>query len=180
MDQTKRFETALATRNFEIGLFWNRSLFFWGFIAAAFVAYATLRDIGSDMSLLLACFGLVCSVCWALVNRGSKFWQEAWEAKLEEVETSVTGPLFQEPAREQRKGCWLSGRRYSVSKVTIALSDYTVFLWAAIVAWDALTFLTSGDSHVVMKAMGYVTFLMVSLSFIAFTLWAGRSSTRPR
>jgi len=40
--ELKRFDASFATRQFEIDLFWKRSLFFWGFIAAAFVAVAEL------------------------------------------------------------------------------------------------------------------------------------------
>ncbi|WP_444861012.1 RipA family octameric membrane protein [Vibrio splendidus] len=29
------YKVAIATRNFEIDLYWKRSLFFWGFIATA-------------------------------------------------------------------------------------------------------------------------------------------------
>lgn len=39
----KRFDAALATRQFEIDLYWKRSLFFWGFIGAAFVAVAAVE-----------------------------------------------------------------------------------------------------------------------------------------
>src|ERR1039457_4874632 len=56
----------------------------------AFVAYAQLFGRG-DLPFFVACFGLVCSVAWALQNRGSKYWQEAWEAKVESVEKTVLG-----------------------------------------------------------------------------------------
>src|ERR1700687_4058379 len=64
----------IQTRNLEIDLFWKRSLFFWGFISAAFVGYTALRQ--SELRTVLACFGTVCSCAWTLVNRGSKYWQE--------------------------------------------------------------------------------------------------------
>lgn len=92
--QEKRFEVVIEARKLEIELFGRRSLFFWGFMASAFVGYATLYKIGSGLSLIIACFGLVCSVAWTLVNRGSKYWQENWEAKVDKVEDNVTGPLF--------------------------------------------------------------------------------------
>jgi len=69
----KKYDVALATRNFEIELFWKRSLFFWGFIASAFVGYATLVKEHLALAVLIACFGFVCSVAWSLVNRGSKY-----------------------------------------------------------------------------------------------------------
>jgi hypothetical protein len=84
-----RFDVAVQTRNLEIELFWKRSVFFWGFISAAFIGYAALRQ--SEVRTLLACFGLVCSFAWTLVNRGSKYWQEAWETKVERFEFPVTG-----------------------------------------------------------------------------------------
>jgi hypothetical protein len=123
----------LTLGKFEIQLFWSRSLFFWGFIASAFVGYATLQQHGSDLSVVVACFGVVCSVAWTLVNRGSKYWQEAWEQKVERLESGVTGALFsQEETEIFAKSCWLRGRRYSVSKLAIGLSDYTVLFWLCI------------------------------------------------
>ena len=137
----KRFEAALATRQFEIDLFWKRSLFFWGFIAASFVALATLEGKQPALSLLVSGFGMVCSLGWTLANRGSKYWQEQWESKIEDVEDEVTGPLFKREEPLQDKGWWLSGARYSVSKLAIAVSDYVLLVWVAIFVrqvWIAL------------------------------------------
>ncbi|MGC2694963.1 MAG: hypothetical protein WA738_04150, partial [Candidatus Angelobacter sp.] len=128
---TRRFEVALQTRQLEISLFWQRSLFFWGFISAAFVAIAALKNDQPTLSLLISGFGFVCSFSWALVNRGSKYWQEQWETKIEVAEKSVTGPFFRIRMEKQRKGLW-GGQEYSVSKVTIAVSDYVSFVWFCI------------------------------------------------
>jgi hypothetical protein len=40
----KILELAADTRKFEIERFWHRSLFFWGFITAAMVAYGASRQ----------------------------------------------------------------------------------------------------------------------------------------
>lgn len=127
----KRFDISVQTRNLEIGLFWSRSLFFWGFISAAFIGYAALRQ--SELRILVACFGMVCSCAWSLVNRGSKYWQESWETKVERFEPHVTGPLFAKEEAPQDKGCWLGSKKYSVSKLAIALSDYVSLLWFVVV-----------------------------------------------
>src|ERR1035441_7663249 len=82
--KTKILEYAADVRKFEVERFWQRSIFFWGFIAAAFVAYAQSAGKG-DLAFLIACFGLVCSIAWTLQNRGSKYWYEAWEKKVESV-----------------------------------------------------------------------------------------------
>ena len=70
-----RYEFACKARELELTLFWQRSLFFWGFIAASFVAFAQLRQ-SVGQSCLVATFGFVCSFVWTLANRGSKFWYE--------------------------------------------------------------------------------------------------------
>lgn len=134
-DSQKIFDVALDIRKFEIGLFWQRSLFFWGFIAAAFVAYAEVvkePQHDNDIALAIASFGVVCSVAWSLANRGSKYWQGAWEAKLETYEQDVLGiPLF---AAEYtpRQWLWWGEWRYSVSRLAMALSDFTVGLWVVL------------------------------------------------
>jgi hypothetical protein len=117
---------AAEVRNFEIEKFWQRSIFFWGFIGAAFVAYAQLFS-KDDLSFYVACFGLVCSVAWTLQNRGSKSWQEAWETKVESVERDVLGvDLFANREPLQPKGFW-GAQTFSVSRLTIALSDFYSF-----------------------------------------------------
>ena len=147
-----KLQYAADTRKFEIQLFWQRSLYFWGFVLASLVAYSAL-DQESDRLARTAtiCFGFLTSVAWSLQNRGSKYWQEAWEQKVEKAQTAVLGQdLFKHkedllPKSEDRnwRHHWLRARRYSVSKLAIAMSDLAVFLWL---------FLASLDSNADLKA----------------------------
>jgi hypothetical protein len=126
---------AAEVRKFEIERFWGRSIFFWGFIAAAFVAYAQLYNKDAKaIAMMVACFGFVCSIAWTLVNRGGKYWQEAWEQKLTTVEAEVLGtPLFSNREPRKKTGWW-GAAHYSVSRLTIALSDFTALTWLVLIA----------------------------------------------
>lgn len=126
---------ASEIRKFEIERFWGRSVFFWGFIASAFVAYAYIYKADAKDSsdgfvqFVIACFGLVCSVAWTLQNRGGKYWQEAWEQKVESVEREVLGAkLFSNREPIMNKGFW-GAANFSVSKLAIMLSDFAVLVW---------------------------------------------------
>lgn len=175
----KAYETAVETRKLEIQLFWSRSLFFWGFIASAFVAYAALRRYSSDMSVVIACFGLVCSIAWSLGNRGGKFWQESWETKVERIEPSVTGAMFSQPEEVQsQKNFWLRSRRYSVSKLAIALSDYTILLWFAIIVWEIIRLFGSWTDIAFAKPWSIIVFISFSVIYAVSLLFAGRSTMR--
>jgi hypothetical protein len=169
---TRRFEVALQTRQLEISLFWQRSLFFWGFISAAFVAVAALKSDQPMLSLLVSGFGFVCSFSWTLVNRGSKYWQEQWETKIEMAERPVTGPFFRTRVEKQRKGWW-SGREYSVSKVTIAVSDYVSFVWFCILVrqvWICLGFFQPDRC----KLFSIYALSVIPLVYVALLLGLGR------
>lgn len=48
---------------------------------------------------------MVCSAAWTLLNRGSKYWQENWETKVELNEKKVTGPLFGPRGAQIRSSC---------------------------------------------------------------------------
>lgn len=134
-----KYNTSLDTRKLEIELFWKRSLFFWGFIGAAFIAYASFAKEGSNLALIIANFGVVCSFAWTMANRGSKYWQENWEKKVEKTEVHITGLLFKCPEEEDKTKFFLyRARKYSVSKLTIALSDYVLFLWSCLVIYETL------------------------------------------
>lgn len=154
---------ASEVRKFEIERFWQRSLFFWGFIGAAFIAYAQLAG-KEDLSFLISCFGLVCSVAWTLQNRGSKYWQEAWETKVKSVEQDVLGvALFSHHEPLQHKGFW-GARTFSVTKLAIALSDFTVLVWIAL-AVKAFPQCSLIFQHVESIVAATVTALFVGLLF---------------
>jgi hypothetical protein len=174
----KRLEVAIEIRNFEIELFWKRSVFFWGFISSAFIGYAALRTGSPSLSLLVACFGMVCSFAWTLLNRGSKYWQESWETKVEAFEIPVTGKVFaQEELVQSHKGPWLQARRFSVSKLAIALSDYVFFLWTCLVAVEFVRKYV--PSHIGgFEAYAPGAFALASVAYLGLLLWRGRSTPR--
>lgn len=129
--RVKAFDIAHENRKLEIQLFWQRSLFFWGFVAASLVGYAqTIKD-HQHFSTVFALFGLVCSVVWSRGNRGSKYWQEYWEKKVSFLQHFATGNIFFD-RKPTTPGFFeiFEGRRASVSKLTMALSDYSIGIWA--------------------------------------------------
>lgn len=173
-----RFESAVEGRRLEIELFWRRSLFYWGFIAAAFVAFATSRTSNPGLSVVIACFGLICSFAWTLVNRGSKYWQEFWEVEVEESEDSVTGPLFKKHGSVKPKGRWLSARQFSASKITIALSDYTFIFWGCLLFYQTALVLKLFSPNPWTKKIAIIGFICFSILYVILLYIKGRSSLR--
>lgn len=91
-------QIALDTRKFEIELYWKRATFFWAFIVAIYTAYFYVCSECEANSLfyqLLLSFLACCfSFLWYFSNRGSKFWQENWEAHVRALENEEIGPLY--------------------------------------------------------------------------------------
>ena len=91
-------ERALDIRKFEIDLYWKRATYFWTFIAATLAGFVVVQASAASnkeaMSVLLACLGIVFSVGWVCVNRGSKFWQENWESHVDMLEDEIGPPLY--------------------------------------------------------------------------------------
>ncbi|HEC61667.1 MAG TPA: hypothetical protein ENI27_05370 [bacterium] len=54
----EKLRASYEMRRNEIELFWKRSLFFWGFIAAAFVALAQSYAGYPRLAIGISCFGL--------------------------------------------------------------------------------------------------------------------------
>jgi hypothetical protein len=137
----KILELIAEIRKLEIGLFWSRSLFFWGFTTIAITAYgaafhfATKEVATKEVQFAIACAGLICSVVWTLVNRSSKYWQRTWEDKAGEASREAVGSnLFAEHPRRgsagQRFPWWTA--HFSVSKLATAFSDFTCFVWISL------------------------------------------------
>jgi hypothetical protein len=85
------FQTALETRNLEIGLFWQRSNYFLVLNTAIAAAFFLLLDRNTALTILLGLMGAWVSILWVCVNLGSKYWQSRWERRLEIIETDVFG-----------------------------------------------------------------------------------------
>ena len=182
----KALLTSLDVRKFEIDLFWKRSLFFWGFLALTFVIYGTTKKEfpNGAMPLAAASFGTICSLCWHLVNRGSKYWQENWETKVGQLEEEFIGTLFGDLTGTQRKRMW-SAWRYSVGKITLALSAFVGILWLLIFLNESYRLLSvylfqDIESHkqIPMAMKGLVIFLLTVIS-IPIILVSTKTSQKP-
>jgi hypothetical protein len=122
-----RLQVAMESRRFEIDLLWRRSLFFWGFITAAFGGFTWASTQRPTLAIVFSVIAFVFSFIWSLVNRGSRYWHVNWELKVQALEDDVIGPMFKTQSSDER-GLWWSGRRYSPSRLMIALSDYVTFV----------------------------------------------------
>lgn len=134
----QQYKIAIDTRKLELELFWKRSLFFAGFISAAFAVYSSANSV----KLPMAALGLFLSVSWFLANKGSKYWYETWEIKVNALEEClerefselndglIAHKLFQ--AWLDEKGYWwhlTRGSRWSVSRLTIMISIAIIPPW---------------------------------------------------
>jgi hypothetical protein len=90
-DYQRAFDFAADVRKFEIGLFWQRSLYFWGFIAAATLVYGAAYQKSRDLQFAAAIVGFASALFWTLANRSSLYWQKHWELQLEDLQLNAVG-----------------------------------------------------------------------------------------
>lgn len=146
------FQIALDTRKFEIDLYWKRTSYFVLFIGAVFVGYYRVLPInGSSDSekewllLLLSSLGFLLSLLWYMANRGSKFWQENWEAHIEDLSIELGKPIFgiikiNEHTVYNPKQ-FNKSYPFSVSRVNQMVSLIITFSWLLILLKDLGVFL---------------------------------------
>ncbi|WP_455061307.1 RipA family octameric membrane protein [Prevotella fusca] len=180
------FQIALDTRKFEIDLYWKRTGYFVLFIGAVFVGYYRVLPIsGSSDSkkewllLLLSSLGFLLSLLWYMANRGSKFWQENWEAHIEDLSIGLGKPVF--GIIKCNEHIIYNPRHinksypFSVSKVNQMASLIITFSWLIILLKDLGLFLIFennyfdlGKSFVAVSDFIWVYFIFKSCrSFVA-------------
>src|SRR5262245_24423130 len=79
------YGTLLATPNFEIGLFWQRSNYFLVLNTGIAFGFFNLKE--SKYAPIFVAMGLVSSALWFWVCLGAKYWQTRWEQRLMDFET---------------------------------------------------------------------------------------------
>ncbi|MEL3908112.1 MAG: hypothetical protein P1P64_03760 [Treponemataceae bacterium] len=138
----KALKHALDIRKFEIELYWKRTAFFWAFIVSTYTAIFTLLSKYLDswccektiLKIIIICLsglGVFFSVAWHMVNKGSKFWQENWEAHVSLLEYDFMGPLYDTFLHPREYGSfWHPFKAYdfSVSKVNLMASFIMILL----------------------------------------------------
>lgn len=65
------------------------------------------------------------SLSWILVNKGSKKWQENWEAHIDMLEDKITGPIYKIVLDKEKYN-------YSVSKINLNVSRFVLFIWGVL------------------------------------------------
>lgn len=165
----KALHHAHEIRKFEIELYWKRATYFWTLIAATFAGYFALSasehaDKLTSLSLVIACIGLVLSIGWYQVNRGSKYWQSNWERHVDCLEDPITGPLYKTTiSKEQFDACNLTGGYpISVSKINQIISLFVITIWAALLIKAAFKLWLP----LISSQIGYGILLITTLLFI--------------
>ena len=126
-------------RKFEIEFYWKRATYFWTFTAAAIAGYTVIQRISDEhsrgeLSLLLVCLGVIFSLAWYLVNRGSKFWQNNWERHVDMLEDATIGPLYKIILSEEDSNRNIARRiltdtgTFSVTKINQILSFFILLV----------------------------------------------------
>ena len=178
----KALEHALDIRKFEIELYWTRATYFWAFIGATFAGFLAIQasevDNRQDLSVILSCLGLVFSVAWLCVNRGSKHWQENWEKHVDMLEDRITGPLYKVVLTRGRPKGWRDKTKHvltgpsplSVSKINQLISLYVSLLWVLLVWYSLRPFDLEAEIN-----WFYVAVVTISVIGCLTFFWLGRT-----
>ena len=132
---------AHETRRFEISLYWQRSLFFWGFMLTFFSGYFLLYTETEDeitfavatMLSGLSLVGMFTAYAWYYLAKGAKTWQENWELHIDFLEDEITGKLHKTPLGKK-------GNFYSISSVLNSFIKVMIASWVGLFLISAYEF----------------------------------------
>lgn len=171
--QNAALEHAMEIRKFEIDLYWKRAAYFWTFIGASFAGYGAVEGASTitnkaALTVPLSCLGLVFSVGWFCVNKGSKLWQENWENHVDLLEDKKIGPLYrivlirEKPRNFKRRVIdLLTGpAALSVSRINQLISLYVTVVWAVLLVsalWPSFSAKYGGRFHWIEVASAMLT-----------------------
>ncbi|WP_051279683.1 RipA family octameric membrane protein [Hellea balneolensis] len=173
------YEIALDNRKFEIDNYWKRTTYFWTIIAAAFVAYAVSLEKLEGYLLgqtIISSLGMILSLAWILANKGSKFWQQNWEAHVDLLEDNFSGPIYKTVLIHRNtdgsfENFFTGACAYSVSKVNLIVSMFIFIVWVILFA-NSIFYEFFDDHNNIVK----IAIALNGLVFIFLLLTWGRSS----
>lgn len=152
-------------RNFELKHYWQRAIFLTAFLTGCYAVYGSfvISCITSDkgvkcgfvvangIALGISLVGLILSLLWIMMAKGSKTWYERYESAItafvdrygenNEVFENDTGKIagfscvHMNTFNEEPISDWLwrpCGGTYSVSKINVALGHLSVIIWSVL------------------------------------------------
>lgn len=156
-------------RQFEIELYWKRATYFWAFQLIAFAALGLLFKDGEvknpQLLTIPASIGVVTAFAGILTARGSKFWQENWEAHVDLLEEETGERLTQVVMCRKAP-------QHSVSRVNESLLCLLVLGWFVVLFFSAIPQATSIFRFIPQPYQGVGIFLAVVLACV----WMWRSN----
>lgn len=175
---------AESIRDFEIGLYWTRSTYFWGFQAVFFASFGLVAQVfipnttGEPSNVFalvilstIAVAGSIVSYLWLLMLQGAKHWQDNWERHIDILEDYVYGPLYKtyfiENIPEKKCNVYESVpkeyRPISVTQVNKRISQIVIVLWS-IIAITSLCFLGNVTCNTISSSQSL--FCVIAVFFI--------------
>lgn len=124
----KTYKQALAQRDREISLYWQRTAYFIIFIGATLTMY---QKLDNDSIFLTGASFL--SFLWYLSTLGAKYWQKNWEIHVQKLEKLSGSSVFSTYLVKPKWFDFLGYGRFSVSRINslIALFCFISLLWKA-------------------------------------------------
>ncbi len=132
----KGLDRAYQLLQFEIELYWQRSLYFSGFISLIFIALQNADNIALQKMFLT--LGFIVSFAWYLSTRGSKFWQENYEYYVALFEKENKQIIFSEPIKNKKRNFLdlCSPQRFSVSRINTLVALSITFGWLVMIVFS--------------------------------------------
>jgi len=169
-------------RKFETENFWKRSTFFWSTLVLVFGGYVLALKEGSqykyEISVTIALIACIYTTIFSLSTRGSKFWQDWWEEKAKDYEKFQKFNLFRQDMTEtirlesKKHFFLLRPRRWSVSKLTMVLSDMTALIWFGLYVKDGLNLYKQGKLDITFHWGGEPNWLALLVILFPFLVLA--------
>ena len=157
------YKTLWKCRDFEIDHVWQRAVFLSAFLLACYAGYGGLImglataekvsisfPVANLIAFCVACVGLVLSLVWIMMAKGSKAWYEHYEQAIKAFE-KFQGASFERDALFCRTmdihkefgfetpptSSWLwntKGGAYSVAKINIVIGHISTVIWGVLIA----------------------------------------------
>lgn len=170
----KILERAYDIRKFELDLYWKRATYFWGFLIAIFTAFFIAIDksknLGFHFQFLIICMGLVFSLAWYLVNRGSTYWATNYERVIDAIEEHKGICFYNLNLKNDNDVFKISYFPFSVSRINIAVSLFIVIIWLGLFLNSLYNNITNSTGYCISNCDWKVFFMSCATTYFAYQL----------